>query len=165
MRPIVAGPQAPTQQLSHFTDVLLKPLCPLIPSYIRDDIDFLIHIPNTVPKNTILASFDVTNLYINIPRILGLEAIKYWVGKYRELIDKRFKTNFITKATQLILEENTFSFNNKSYRQIKGTAMGTKFVPPYANLVMGFLENKLYDEIGNVFEHNFREDIKKKWKR
>ncbi|XP_036365358.1 uncharacterized protein LOC118766193 [Octopus sinensis] len=138
MRLIVAGPQAPTQQLSHFRDVLLKPLCPLIPSYIRDDIDFLTHIPNTVPENTILARFDVTNLYTNIPHTLGLEGIKQWVEKYRELIDKRFKTDFITKATQLILEENTFSFNNKTYRRIKGTAMGTKFAPLYANLVMEF---------------------------
>ncbi|XP_014770819.1 uncharacterized protein LOC106869547 [Octopus bimaculoides] len=164
MRPIVVGLQAPTQQLSHFIDVLLKSLCPMIPSYIRDDIDFLIHVPNTVPENTILASFDATYLYTNIPHTLDLEAIKPWVEKYRELIDKRFKTDFITKATQLILEENTFSFN-KSYRQIRGTAMGTNFAPSYPNLVMGFLENKLYDEIGNVFEHNFREDIKKKWKR
>ncbi|XP_014782367.1 uncharacterized protein LOC106877849 [Octopus bimaculoides] len=125
----------------------------------------LTHIPNTIPENTILASFDATNLYTNIPHTLGPEAIKYWVGKYRELIDKRFKTDVITKATQLILEENTFSFNNKLYRQIKGTAMGMKFAPSYANLVMGFLENKLYVEIRNVFECNFREDIKKKWKR
>ncbi|XP_014791332.1 uncharacterized protein LOC106884454 [Octopus bimaculoides] len=119
-----------------------------------------------VPENTILASFDVTNLYANIPLTLSLEAIKHWIENYREFIDKRFKTDFITKATQLIiLEENTFTFNNKTYRQIKGTAMGTKFAPSYVNLVMGFLENKLYEEIGRIFEHDFGEDIKKMWKR
>ncbi|CAG2218430.1 unnamed protein product [Mytilus edulis] len=41
LRPIVAGPESPTQRMSHFLDLILKKLCPLIPSYVRDDIDFL----------------------------------------------------------------------------------------------------------------------------
>lgn len=41
LRPIVAGSSCPTQRLSNFLDIILKPLCKLIPSYIRDDMDFL----------------------------------------------------------------------------------------------------------------------------
>ncbi|CAI9729153.1 Hypothetical predicted protein [Octopus vulgaris] len=36
-----------------------------------------------------------------------------------------FKTDFITKATHLVLEENTFRFDNKTYRQLNGMAMET----------------------------------------
>ncbi|CAG2211928.1 unnamed protein product [Mytilus edulis] len=95
LRPIVAGPESPTQRMSHFLDLILKKLCPLIPSYVRDDIDFLRYIPETVPKNTLLTTFDVTSLYTNIPHDLGTTAIKYWVEINREIVDGRFDTELI----------------------------------------------------------------------
>lgn len=33
--------------------------------------------------------------------------------------------------------------------QIKGTSMGTQFAPSYENLVMGYLEVNLYEEVKN----------------
>ena len=63
MRPIVAGPSSPTRRLSNFLDLILKPLCKYMTSYIRDDLDFLSHIPEEVSKNTILVSMNVVNLY------------------------------------------------------------------------------------------------------
>ena len=49
-RPIVGGPNAPTQRLSNLLDVLLKPICQEIDSYVKDDIDFLRHLPTTIGK-------------------------------------------------------------------------------------------------------------------
>ena len=40
-RPIVVGPVSPTHRLSNFVDIILKPLCKHVPSYIRDDFYFL----------------------------------------------------------------------------------------------------------------------------
>ncbi|CAG2245824.1 unnamed protein product [Mytilus edulis] len=111
LRPIVAGPESPTQRMSHFLDLILKKLCPLIPSYVRDDIDFLRYIPETVPKNTLLTTFDVTSLYTNIPHDLGTTAIKYWVEINREIVDGRFDTELIVKALKIILEGNIFYFD------------------------------------------------------
>ena len=165
LRPIVAGPESPTQRLSHFIDILLQPLCPLLPSYIRDDLDFLNYIPTNVPDNTILTSFDVTSLYTNIPHDLGLEAVEYWIENKRNMIDTRFETQFIIKAVKIILEENIFNFDDQVYRQIKGTAMGTKVAPSYANLVMGFLEEKLYSQVEEHFDQTFKEFLLEKWKR
>ena len=48
----------------------------MVPSFIRDDLDFLNYIPTRVSKETILMSFDVTSLYTNIPHNLGIEAIE-----------------------------------------------------------------------------------------
>ena len=42
----------------------------------------------------------------------------------------------------LVLMLNNFIFNNKHYLQIKGTAMGTRAAPNYANLFMGEFEEK-----------------------
>ena len=81
--------------------------------------DFLNFIPTSVPNSTILATFDVTSLYTNIPHDLGLLAIRYWVEKQRNMIAGRFRTNFIIEAIKIILEENTFSFDGETYRHIK----------------------------------------------
>ena len=43
----------------------------------------------------------------------------------------------------MILTMNNFSFNDNHYLQIHGTAMGTKMVPSYANLFLGFEANAL----------------------
>ena len=165
LRPIVAGPESVTQRLSEFIDIILKPLCPEIPSYVKDDMDFLKHIPSQISENTILTSFDVTSLYTNIPHSLGIEAIEYWIEKKRNSIDKRFNTEFLLQALKIILEENTFCFDGKIYRQIKGTAMGTKVAPTYANLVMGYLEQNLYREVKNQFGNELFEYVKTQWKR
>ena len=43
--------------------------------------------------------------------------------------------------------------------------MGTKFAPVYATLVMGCLEEKLYNEIKSSFEHYFSSFFTDNWKR
>ena len=111
LRPIIAGPACPTHRLSNFVDIILKPLCSFIPSYIRDDIDFLSHLPTTTDINARLVSFDVTSLYTSIPHDLGIAAVKYWVEKYREAIPNRFSLEFVLDSVTLILENNTFYFD------------------------------------------------------
>ena len=41
VRPIVAGPACESHRLSNLIDTLLKPFTENVPSYVRDDIDFL----------------------------------------------------------------------------------------------------------------------------
>ena len=59
------------------------------------------------------------------------------------------------EAIKLILEYNTFCFNNEFYKQIKGTATGTKFAPIYATLTIGYLQVKLYEKVTEVFGDEF----------
>ncbi|XP_062579154.1 uncharacterized protein LOC134241086 [Saccostrea cucullata] len=127
--------------------------------------DFLNYIPQTVPRETLLVSFDVTSLYTNITHELGIEAIKYWLDKYPEEIDDRFPANFILEGLRIVLENNNFQFDDENYLQIKGTAMGTKVAPTYACLVMGFLEEKLYNILPETFDLEFTQYIKENWKR
>lgn len=69
------------------------------------------------------------------------------------------------EATEIVLNNNTFVFNNTHYEQNKGTAMGTKMAPTYATLTLGFLEENLYDNIATDFCSNLAENIKNTWKR
>ncbi|KAJ8318533.1 hypothetical protein KUTeg_003624 [Tegillarca granosa] len=164
LRPIIAGPSCPKHWLSNFIDIILKPLSQYIPSYVRDDIDFLTHLPKHIDENAILVTFDVTSQYTNIPHDLGLNAIKYWIENHPGIIQNRFTLEFILDAV-FILENNSFFFNSKYYLQIRGTAMGTKMAPTYATLVMGFLKQQLYRKLEEIEGPEFTHHFENTWKR
>jgi hypothetical protein len=146
LRPIVAGPICPTHRLSHFIDTLLQPLVSSVQSWVRDDLHVLQKLPHHVETNYKFATFDVESLYSNITHKLGIEAVQFWLTRIpRE--SKRISNEFILNGIQLILENNTFHFNGKNYRQLLGTAMGTKTAPTYATLTLGFLELTLYKRV------------------
>ncbi|CAG2184848.1 unnamed protein product [Mytilus edulis] len=151
-RPIVGGPNSVTQNLSHFIDIVLKPLCREVPSFIRDDLDFLNHLPKTVNPNSELITFDIVSLYTNIPHDLGITAVKYWLENTENVIENRLTKEFILASLKLILERNIFYFNGTYYHQKKGTAMGTKMAPSYATLVLGYLEQLLYEKMSHKFK-------------
>ena len=106
---------------------------------------------------------DIVNLYSNIPHDLGLEAIHYWIMKLPPS-HSRFPHDFILKCLDIVLKNNIFNFNNNFYKQVKGTAMGTKCAPYYATLTLAYLEtntiipkiqNKFGMEVSNYFSNNF----------
>ena len=116
-RPIIAGPQCLTHRLSYLIDIVLRPLTKRVKSYLRDTIDFLNHLPEHIPEDTILASFDVESLYLNIPHDLGLDGIKFWLQKHPEVLHRCFTDNFILDSIEFILQNNTSFFNVEHYRQ------------------------------------------------
>ena len=151
-RPIIAGPEAPTQHLSELIEKLLSPLVTHVKSYIKDDWDFLRKFPKRLSKDCDLYSCDISSLYTSIPHDLGLAALKYWLRKLHHLIPDRFTEEFIIEASEFILKNNYFLFDGTVFLQLIGTAMGTKFAPAYACLVMAYLEEtKLYPEIDKQF--------------
>lgn len=110
-RPIVGGPAAPTQRLSNLLDIILKPLCQNVKSFIRDELDFLRHLPEQVDPDAELVSLDVVNLYTNISSTLGLSALNFLIDNCRTDIDNRFTKEFLLEATDLVLQNNVFTFN------------------------------------------------------
>jgi hypothetical protein len=55
-------------------------------------------------------------------------------------------TQSVIDILSLILNKNTFTFNNEHVLQIHGTAMGSPMAPTYANLFMAIFERKLLNE-------------------
>ena len=164
-RPIVAGPTCETHRLSNLLDILLQPYTKYVKSYIKDTQDFLQKLPEQVVEESILVSFDVVNLYSNIPHDLGIEAISFWLNKYPKELPNRISKEFVLDGIKLILENNSFCFNDSYFLQTKGTAMGTKFAPIYATLVLAYLEEKLYEQVEKEFDSNFRKYIEDNFKR
>nr|XP_039261668.1 uncharacterized protein LOC120337836 [Styela clava] len=136
-RPIISTNGTATEKLSAYVDYKLTPLmCKrVIPSYIRDSMDFLNHLQKikTIGQESLLVSMDVVSLYTNIPHNDGLEAMEKYLNRFSE--DKQ-EIPWIAKAANLVLTNNNFVFDEQHYLQIQGTAMGTKLAPKYANIFM-----------------------------
>ena len=72
IRPIVSGCSGPTEKISAFLDHYLKPLVPLMPSYIRDSGHIISILESTsFPQDCLLVTIDVSSLYLNIPQDEG----------------------------------------------------------------------------------------------
>ena len=84
---------------------------------------------------------------------------------YPELLHSRFNKDFVSEGVKLVLTNNYFLFNNTTYLQTKGTAMGTKMAPTYANLTMAFLEKKLYNLSTTANIYQDKTYIENNWKR
>ena len=55
-------------------------------------------------------------------------------------------STLLKKLILLVLKSNIFRFNEKLYKQIKGTAMGTPMAVNYANIFLEKLELKMLDD-------------------
>ena len=66
--------------------------------------------------------------------------------KYPETLHQRF----ITDGIELILNKDSFQFENINYIQILGIIMEIKTAPMYATLSLAYLEENLYEIIGKM---------------
>ena len=135
----------PSNRFSKLIDILQQAFLYQIKTYIRDNIHFLKSIQQKTDPNTLMVTFDFTNLYCKISPELGKQAISYLREKYPETLHPRFNKKFITDGIELILNNNSFQFDNMNYIQTLGTAMRTKMTPAYTTLTLTYLEENLYE--------------------
>ena len=138
-RPVISNSGYFTENISSFLDHHLQPLTKNVKSYIQDTKQFLNKLEELppLPQNSILSTMDVVGLYPNIPHELGLSAMKKALDK-RE--NKSISTQTLLDLAELVLKNNYFTHDSQIFKQIRGTAMGTKFAPSYAILAMAELE-------------------------
>ena len=140
-RPIVSDCGSESYHIAEFLDFHLNPLSNRHRSYIKDTYDFLEKVKALNLKDPcLLFSLDVDALYTNIDHERGIEAIKWIFEKYPEY---GRPTKEIIELLHLSLSRNDFEFNGQHFLQIKGTAMGKKFAPAYANIYMAMWEETI----------------------
>ena len=139
-RPIVSNCGTPNE-CSEFLDHHLQLIMKQRESYISDTVDFLAKIKaaGEVPKGAILVTADVVGLYPSIPHSEGLDILK---KQYENYPNKKVSTEDIVKMADFILKNNLFEFDSEFYKQISGTALGTKFDPPYDCIFMDHIETE-----------------------
>ena len=86
---------------------------------------------------------DITSLYTVIPNGEGLLALKHFFD-LRTVKEPSSET--LLRLAELVLTLNWFSFATSYYKQINGVAMGTKMGPSYANLFVGYIEHKFFNQ-------------------
>ena len=139
-RPVISNCGMPTEKISEFLDHHLQPLLMKQGEYyIKDTGDFLEKLKRVgeIPKGAILVTADVVGLCPSIPHDGGLEVLR---KQYHKFNDKIVPTEDIIKMADFVLKNNLFEFDCKFYQQISGTAIGTKFAPPYACIFMDYVE-------------------------
>lgn len=139
-RPIVASFGCATERISAYVDSHLQDIVQNQPSFIKDTQHFLNVLRETnISGEVILATIDVNSLYTEIPHNEGLHALTHFL---QERPDPRIpSTDFLVKLAECVLNMNVFKFKDQMYIQKRGTAMGTRMAPSYANLFMAYLEN------------------------
>ncbi|XP_061749458.1 uncharacterized protein LOC133548063 [Nerophis ophidion] len=133
-RPIVSDCGSETYRTAEFIDYYLTPLSVLHDSYLRDTYDFLDKVRSVhIPPDAILFTIDIDSLYTNIDIDEGIRAVKNVFYRYRDVSRPEKE---LLQLLDINLRRNDFEFDGRFYLQIKGTAMGKKFAPAYANIFM-----------------------------
>ena len=122
-RPIISGCDDPTERISCLVDRLIQPIAQQQESYLKDAKDFINFIENTkLPKNTILASMDVTSLYTNIPEEEGDTKV-YKGERFNRDSTLDVQTNY--KQTETFQDTDFYSCHPPGVKKrfIKGEAL------------------------------------------
>ena len=117
-----------------------------------------------IQNTTYLVTIDVNSLYTNIPTQEGINACLNYIDQNEDLLPNFTPNKRIMKTLfHFVLEHNYFLFNDKLYKQLQGTAMGTKVAPCFADLFLGKFEEDfiLTPEITNKIKlyKRFLDDI------
>lgn len=170
-RPIVSGINGPTENLSKIVDSWLQPYVTSLQSHIKDSTHMLMILEKwnqdygPFPDNTRLVTIDVTALYTSIPHDDMKEAVRYFLSKQTE--PDTPPSEVVVGVADHVLQNNVFSFEGKTFKQVLGTAMGTPMAPTGANLFMGMLEERLLDQspvpVNREFWKRFIDDILMLW--
>lgn len=133
-RPIVSDCDSETYYTAEYLDFYLNPLATLHPSYVKDTYDFIKLIKSLrIRSDFYFFSMDVESLYTNIPIDEGIDCVERMFQKYP---DPKRPDEELLELLRINLTRNDFLFDDQFYLQIKGTAMGKRFAPAYANIFM-----------------------------
>ena len=90
-----------------------------------------------LPKNAILVTTGVVDVYSSIPHADELEAL---LAKLEVREDKSIARKDLLQMGKSVLKNNFFQFDSKIKQQISGTGIGARFAPPYACIFMDKFE-------------------------
>lgn len=153
-RPIVSDCDSETYYTAEYLDHFLNPLSTRHASYIKDTYDFVHKVRNLyIPEESFLFSIDIDSLYTNIDIKEGINAVRNIFFKYP---DKKRPDKELLQLLEINLTRNDFQFNGEFFLQIKGTAMGKKFAPAYANIFMAEWETTALEKCEKQPLHYFR---------
>jgi len=144
IRPVVSHFTAPCHKLGYKLNNLFRNYTSFKPTYTVSNSYELCEKIKTVqvPPNARLISFDVTNLFTNVPVHESKQLVQDILNE--SSCDKLVKDEFMI-LFDTCLKQNYFRFNNVFYKQLHGLSMGSPISPLVADIFMNYLETKIFD--------------------
>ena len=149
IRPIISNIGTATYRTSKYIAKLLAPLTKS--KYTVDSTkDFIDHARKMKIGNEFeMVSFDVSNLFTNVPLEYTINLILDKVYK-KKLIKTKLKRNELKLLLELCTKEMHFTFNGKVYKQVDGVCMGSPLGPVLANIFMVELEETIAPKLQSI---------------
>ena len=146
VRPIISNIGTATYKTSKYLAKLLAPLTKSAYT-VNSTKEFIAFTKNTkVSREFEMVSFDVSNLFTNVPLDFTIDLILKKV--YREKkIKTKLKKQELKELLELCTKEMHFTFDEKVYRQTDGVCMGSPLGPVLANVFMVHLEETLVPQL------------------
>jgi hypothetical protein len=164
-RPIVSNLTSPTQGISKWLTVKLRPFAARIRSFVRDSssIQSLVASMEVNEKDEVY-TFDVESMYTSIPIKEAIETVKWFIHQSNTEI---MMQKMIIQGLYIVLTCNFFTFGSRFFKQNRGLAMGTPVAPILATLYLGYYEErKIIDSFKNnlILYKRYLDDVLVIWR-
>ena len=140
MRPIISNVGTATYEIAKFLNSLLAPLEKSDRSILNTEAFVKPVKGQTIPEGNKMISFDVKNLFTNVPLKETVDIILTKVYDEKK-IDTKILKSILKELLYLCTKHVHFKFNNEIYIQCDGVAMGSPLGPLLANIFMISLED------------------------
>ncbi|XP_072395339.1 uncharacterized protein [Diabrotica undecimpunctata] len=142
MRPILSSINAPNINVAQFlTDILSQAYNYKNEFNIVDSFQFSEFINNyQLPREYVLVSFDVVSLFSNLPLSSVVTSLRNHWNEIQP--HSPVSWEIFSELLKLTFDTNYLIFNDKYYRQIFGTPMGSSISPILVNFVLDDLINE-----------------------
>lgn len=159
-RPIIPSHSWVTSRASEVIDKYLQKFVRRIPYVLDSSKTFVNKIRQIhLEGQCTLVTGDVKAMYTNIP----LEGAKYLASEALKKVDtENNPVEGLWGLLFFVLENNYFEFDQKTYKQLNGIAMGTSCAPCVANIYAAYYERKFveeWSEKGLLFYARYIDDI------
>jgi hypothetical protein len=140
-RPVVSGVCSVMKCLSIWLDVQLQSVVHLCPFYLKDSWHFLNDIKDlTNLQGCKLVTSDADAMYTNINTDHAIEILDKWFELHKHELPPDFPKDLILLGMRRLMSNNIFTFGNRFFLQLNGTAMGTNAACMYATIYYSYHE-------------------------
>jgi hypothetical protein len=140
-RPVVSGVCSIMKALSIWLDVQLQSVVHLCPCYLKDSWHFLNDIRDLKNlQGCKLITADATAMYTNINTDHAIETLDRWFTLHEAELPQPFPRDLVLLGIRRLMSQNVFTFGNRFFHQLNGTAMGTNVACMYATIYYSFHE-------------------------
>ena len=142
LRPIIICRDTALYNTSRYLSDILSPL------QNNNSTEFTEKLHGTkIDEDEIMVSFEVTSLFTAIPVDRACEFIRNKLNKDKTLKHRtKLSIDDIIKLLRFTLSNSYFNYNNQTYKQIHGCAMGSPVSPIVANLCMEEIEELAHNQ-------------------